>query len=110
MDAAKVLEIQNAAKVAAVDVVKAQIAKGLPNKGITKARHAAIVADVATEMIESFMTANASDGVAFNKDMREVLRAAFSGDLLNASQLRQNLEKAGVLVKEVGLSSEYGVE
>jgi len=89
---------------AAKDVVKAQIAKGAPAKGLSKARHAAIVADVTAEMLASF----ADQGDA--KSMRLVMRAAYSGSLLNASQLRQQLEKADILDEEGKLSAEYGVE
>lgn len=104
MDNVKLLEIQAAAQQAAVDVVKAQIAKGAPTKGMTKARHVAVVADVVHEILASF--ADPAD----DKSVRTVLRAALSGSLLNASQLRQDLEKLGVLVKEGPLTAEYGVE
>lgn len=104
----KALEIQAAAGQAAKDMVKAQIAAGKPNKGLSKARHAAIVADVTQEVYASFL--GEGDPADAEKDMRLILRAAYSGSLLNASQLRQELEKAGILVKEQALSSEYGVE
>ena len=95
----KMLEIQSAAQAAAVDAVKAQIAKGLPNRGMNKQRHGAVVAYVANEMLESFT----------GEDPKTILRATFSGSLLNASQLRQDLEKSGVLVKETAIDTEYGV-
>lgn len=104
----KALEIQAAAGQAAKDMVKAQIAAGKPNKGLSKARHAAIVADVSEEMASSF--AGSTGEADASKELRLILRAAYSGSLLNASQLRQELEKAGILVKEQALSSEYGVE
>ena len=104
MDQAKVIEIQEAAMQAAKDVVRAQIAKGAPDKGMSKARHAAVVADVTQEMLASFAEPGDS------KSMRLIMRAAFSGSLLNASQLRQQLEKAGVLKPEGAISSEYGID
>lgn len=100
------IEIQEAVKMATVDVVKAQIAKGAPNKGMSKARHIATVADVVVEVLASF---DAPAGEDQEKWQRQVLRAALSGNLLNASQLRQDLEKAGVLVKETALVNEYAV-
>lgn len=98
------LEIQTAAKEAAMDVVKAQIAAGKPKKGMSKARHGAVVADVTAEMLASFADLNDE------KSMREVMRAAYSGSLLNCSQLRLELEKAGILEKDTAVSSEYGVD
>ena len=97
------LEIQAAAAAAAIDAVKAQIAKGQPNKGMSKARHVATVAQVIDEMLRSFDDTD-DDGDLFQ---RRVLQAALSGSLLNASQFRQELEKDGVLVKETALSNEY---
>lgn len=101
------LEIQEAASQAAKDVVKTQIAKGAPSKGISKARHAAIVADVTQEMLASFP---APDDCPPDKWARLVMRAAYSGSLLNASQLRQQLEKAGILQAEGAIASEYGID
>ena len=108
MDAKTALEIQSASFKSAQDIVRAQVAAGKPNKGMTKQRHMAVVADVAVEMLESF--GNAED----TKLNREVLRAAFSGSLLNASALRQELEGKGgrevILMKDdTVLSDEYGV-
>lgn len=109
----KLLEIQAASTAAVKDMVKAQIKAGSPNKGITKTRHMAIVADVAEEMLASFGPTDADkavEGFDESKWNRKVLRAAFSNSILNASQLRQDLEKADILVKETTLSSEYGVD
>ena len=99
-------EIQEATSLAVKDVVKAQIAKGAPNKGLSKTRHAAIVADVVAEILASYPQ-QGEDGARWQ---RLVMRAVFSGSLLNASQLRQQLEKAGILAPEGTMSSEYGVE
>ena len=107
MNEAKMKEVATQAAQATVDVVKAQMAKGASDQGVSKARHVAIVADVMTEMLESHP---APDGEDATRWMRLVLRAALSGDLLNASQLRQRLEKDGVLKKERTISSEYGVD
>lgn len=93
MNDAKVLEIQAAAKTFAVDLVKEQIAAGKPASGITKARHAAIVAKTLAEMVDSFALGGEAD-----PSSAQVMQAALLGtSLLNASQLRQELEKAGVL-------------
>ena len=99
-------EIQEATGLAVKDVVRAQIAKGAPNKGLSKARHAAIVADVVAEILASYPQ-QGEDGARWQ---RLVMRAVFSGSILNASQLRQQLEKAGILALEGTMSSEYGVE
>ena len=104
METSKVIEIQEAVVQAVKDVVKAQIAKGAPDKGFSKTRHAAVVADVVAEMLASYAEPGDS------RQARVVMRAVFSGSLLNASQLRQQLEKAGVLKAEGALSAEYGVE
>lgn len=100
------IEIQEATSLAVKDVVRAQIAKGAPNKGLSKTRHAAIVADVVAEILGSYPQ-RGEDGARWQ---RLVMRAVFSGSLLNASQLRQQLEKAGILAPEGTMSSEYGVE
>ena len=100
------IEIQEATSLAVKDVVRAQIAKGAPNKGLSKTRHAAIVADVVAEILASYPQ-QGEDGARWQ---RLVMRAVFSGSLLNASQLRQQLEKAGILAPEGTMSSEYGVE
>jgi len=106
MNQALMTEIQEATSQAAKDVVRAQIAKGAPNKGINKARHGAIVADVVYEILASYPPQGDDAG----KWQRLVMRAMFSTSLLNASQLRQQLEKAGILAPEGTMSSEYGVE
>lgn len=100
-------EIAAASQVASRDIVKAQIGKGAPSAGMSKTRHVAVVADVAAEMLASFPAPAGEDEQRWH---RLVLRAALSGDLLNASQFRQALEKEGVLAKEQVLASEYGVE
>lgn len=99
-------EIQESTTQAIKDIVKAQIAKGAPNKGISKTRHAAIVADVVSEILTSFAQQGEDEG----KWQRLAMRVVFSGSLLNASQLRSQMEKAGILVPEGTMSSEYGVE
>lgn len=106
MNQALMTEIQEATSLAVRDVVKGQIAKGAPNKGLSKTRHAAIVADVVAEILASYPQ-QGEDGARWQ---RLVMRAVFSGSLLNASQLRQQLEKAGILAPEGTMSSEYGVE
>jgi predicted house-cleaning NTP pyrophosphatase (Maf/HAM1 superfamily) len=97
-EAKSVLE---AAQQHAKDVLVQQIANGKPDKGITKARHAAILAAVAVEMVESF---GKPEDSAHN---RAVLRAAYAGSLLNPSQFRQEMEKAGVLKKASALDTDY---
>jgi|GEM_PF-4347586 len=99
-------EIQEATSQAVRDIVKGQIAKGAPNKGLSKTRHGAIVADVVAEILASYPTQGEDEA----RWQRLVMRAVFSGSLLNASQLRQQLEKAGILAPEGTMSSEYGVE
>ena len=106
MNEAKMKEVAQAASQAAVDVVKRQVAKGAPDSGVSKARHAAIVADVLAEVWGSFPTPT---DVESERWLRLVFRAACSTDLLNASQLRQRLEKDGVLRKETA-ASEYGLD
>jgi hypothetical protein len=104
MNQTKMLEVVAAAQAAAVDVVKQQVADGKPTQGMPKPRHVAVVADVVLEMLGSFPAPAGEDE---GRWQRLVLRAALSGSLLNASQLRQELEKGGVLVKETPLSSQY---
>lgn len=106
MNEAKMKEVAQAASQAAVDVVKRQVAKGAPDAGVSKARHAAIVADVLVEVWGSFPTPT---DVESERWLRMLFRAACSTDLLNASQLRQRLEKDGVLRKETA-ASEYGLD
>ena len=108
MDQAKINEIREAAHKAAVDVVKAQIAKGAPSKGMDKKRHVATVADVVAEMVGSFPKPEAEDDARW---LRLLMRAALSGHLLNASQFRQALEHkdCAVLTKETAIDDEYGV-
>ncbi len=103
----QMIETQSLAQAAATDAVKAQVQAGKPNRGMPKTRHVATVADVIYEILvaDGFI----ADG-ADSKDVRQTLRAALSGSLLNASQFRQELEKSGVLVKETALDTEYGVE
>ena len=106
MDKAKLLEIQTNAQQAAADAVKKQIAAGASNKGMPKARQVAVVAYVVQELLAS-VGALASDSDEDNAKVKEILRAALSGSLLNASQFRQELEKAGVLEVETPVSSQY---
>jgi hypothetical protein len=108
----KATEIAKATTDAVANVVKAQIAKGAPNRGLSKARHAAIVADVTSEILGSFFAPKDENGdeIDESKWQRLVMRAMFSTSLLNASQLRQELEKAKVLEKDGALNSEYGVD
>ena len=100
-------EIQEATSQAVKDVVKGQLARGATNKGLSKTRHGAIVADVVAEILTSYPTPQGEDDTRWQ---RLVMRAVFSGSILNASQLRQQLEKAGILAPEGTMSSEYGVE
>ena len=111
MEAKIALEIQTAAFKSAQDIVKGQIAKGSPNHGMPKDRHLAVVADVAIEMLESYgKTGDTDEDTKYN---REVLRAAFSGSLLNDSALRQDLEGKGdrevIFIKATPLTGQYGV-
>lgn len=100
MQDSKMLEIQDAAVQSAKDAVKAQVAKGLPDTGISKARHLAIVAYVTVEMLASFDPETEDEKKLSLEDwQKQVLRAAYSGSLLNCSQLRQDMEKAEVLKK-----------
>ena len=100
-----------AARAAAIakEIVLKQIGNGSSKQGMTKARHIAVVADtLVAALIEN---AAAPAGVDQLKWDRMVLRAALGGSLLNSSQLRQDMEKAGVLEKEVKmLGGEYGIE
>ena len=106
MDKAKVLEIMTSAQSAAVDAVKKQIAAGASCKGMPKARQVAVVAYVIQEVLASYVYV-ATEEAALEVEQKEVLRAALSGSLLNASQFRQELEKAGVLEVETPVSSQY---
>lgn len=108
MDSAKMLEIRNAAFQAAVDAVKKQVAAGSPKKGLDKARHVAVMAYVVDEMLGSFGFDEKGTQLESN-ELKAVFRAAFSGSLLNASQLRQEMEKAGVLEKTEAIASQYDV-
>lgn len=97
------------AAVVAKEIVRKQVEKGGANHGMKKARHIATVADtLAAVLIEN---AAAPEGVDQLKWDRMVLRAALGGSLLNDSQLRQDMEKAGILVKGAKqLATEYGVD
>jgi hypothetical protein len=106
MDKAKLLEIMTSAQQAAADAVKKQIAAGAPNRGMPKARQVAVVAYVIQEVLASHVY-SATAEADLEVEQKEVLRAALSGSLLNASQFRQELEKAGVLEVETPVSSQY---
>jgi epoxyqueuosine reductase QueG len=103
LDNAKVLEVREATMEAVKDAVKAQIAKGSPTEGMPKARHIVVVAYALDEVLGAYCGSGDED------ERRAVLKAALSGSLLNASQLRQELEKAGVLTATKGLTSQYDV-
>lgn len=99
------LEIQAAAKQFVLDEAKAQVAAGKPASGISKARHAAFVAKTLAEMIESFAL-----GLPESPSAVQVMQVTLLGtSLLNASQLRQDLEKAGVFKVATLNTDEYGV-
>ena len=101
------VEIQTAAFKSAQDVVKAQIASGKKDHGMPGIRHIAVVSDVIVEILESY---GKNEDTNWN---REVLRAALSGSMLNASALRQDLEgkhKNEVILRvETALENEYGI-
>ena len=107
MNEAKMQEIATRAMAIAKGEVQKQIAKGSPNRGMPKARHVATTADVICQILLEFGPPTGEDAIKWD---RMVLRAALGGSLLNCSQLRQDLEKAGLLEKETKmLDSEYGV-
>jgi hypothetical protein len=91
MDAKLKLQIAADSFKSAQDVVKAQIAAGKPNHGLPGIRHIAVLADVTVEVLQSHVPELDISGEVETK-IREVLRAAFSGSMLNASALRQRLE------------------
>ena len=128
MDNKIALEIQSAAFEAAQQVVLDQISKGNPDHGMPKERHVATVADVAIEMLESYgqipgeevevKVGDKTEKVKLTDDEvtkwnRLVLRATFSGCILNDSALRQNLEgkhnNKVILSAVPTLSKNYGV-
>lgn len=99
------LEIQAAAKQFVLDEAKAQIAAGKPASGMSKGRHAAFVAKTLAEMIESFAL-----GLSESPSAAQVMQVVLLGtSLLNQSQLRQDLEKAGVFKVGALNTDEYGV-
>ena len=97
----KKLEIRDMTLKAIADVVKAQIANGAARKGFGADRHTATLAKVAAEMLESY----ADDGSPA-EIIRQTLRAKGA---LNGSQIRQMLERQGVLDKSETLTEEYDV-
>jgi hypothetical protein len=109
MDKAKSLAIQMRVQVLAANYVQKQIGAGMPDKGMPKARHVATVAHVVQAILAEHQY-EATEEVALGKEQGEVLRAALSGSLLNASQFRQKLEDDLVLEKQESLSSQYVVE
>jgi hypothetical protein len=107
MNNKQIAEITELGKQAVVDAVKAQIAAGAESKGMTGARQADVLARTIPEMLDSFP---APEGEDDSKWQRNVLRVFFNGTgVLNASQLRQTLEKAGVL-EESKAAQLYGTE
>ncbi len=90
-------EITELTKLATLDTVKAQLAAGKPKSGMPKVRHIAIVSKVLVEILDSCDA----------EDKEQVIRACLSGNLLNCSQLRQDLERAGLLVKEQAAALDY---
>ena len=107
-------EIQTAAFKAAQDEVKAQIARGLPNKGMSGARHTATIAAVVTEIASAYAKPDDDPIVVADPDYnRKVMEWALAGSLLNASALRQDLEGRNknevILIKETPLANQYGV-
>jgi len=93
----------------AKQVVQKQVGNGSSKQGMTKARHVAVVADTLIAVL--IENAAAPEGIEQVKWDRMVLRAALGGSLLNSSQLRQDMEKAGVLEKETKtLGGEYGID
>lgn len=103
MDTAKVNELREQAMQAAKDAVKAQVAKGAPAKGMNNERHAAVLAYVIAEALSGLADPSNPD------ETKPVLRAILTPALLNPSQLRQSLERAGVLQAEGKLATEYAV-
>lgn len=93
----KTIEIREAASLASRDIVKQQVASGKPKSGMPKVRHIAIVAKTLIEMLDSYA----------EEDREEVLRAALAGSLLNCSQLRQDMERAGILTKDAVIDNQY---
>ena len=104
-------EIQTNAFKFIQDDVKAQIARGLPDKGMPQKRHIAVVAAVSVEMLNSYPNPEDSEMDSDQWD-RWVLRQVFLGAILNASALRQDLEgkgkKEAILQKEVAVENQYG--
>lgn len=99
------LEIQAAAKLFVLDEAKAQVAAGKPASGMSKGRHAAFVAKTLAEMVDSFALGQ-EDSPSATQVMQVVLLGT---SLLNQSQLRQDLEKAGVFKVATLNTDEYGV-
>lgn len=109
MNEAQMQVIAARAAVVAKQIVQKQIDNGSSKQGMTKARHIAVVADTLVAVL--IENEAAPEGVDRLKWDRMVLRAALGGSLLNSSQLRQDMEKAGVLEKEVKmLGGEYGID
>ncbi len=103
----QIAEIKTLGASAIVDAVKSQIAAGAERKGMTGARQADVLARTVPEMLESFP---APEGEDASKWQRNLLRVFFNETgVLNASQLRQTLEKAGIL-EESNAKSLYGTE
>ena len=103
----QIAEIQALGKTAIVDAIKVQIAAGAERKGMTAVRQADVLARTIPEILSSF---DAPEGEDADKWQRNVLRVFLgSNGVLNASQLRQWLEKAGEL-DETKVAGIYGVE
>lgn len=103
----QIAEIAELSKQSVLDVVKAQVTAG-DKKGVTGARQQEIIVKALDEILDS--TPMPRDYGDEGKWRRNVMRAFFGATAtLNASQLRQNLEKAGVLEK-TGVAGGYGIE
>lgn len=104
MDNSEVNKLQEQVMAAVKDAVKLQIAKSpAMERGMDSARHAAVLAYAIAEVLSGL--SDPSDPEVSKPALRAILTPA----ILNASQLRQRLEKDGVLKATGQVSDQYSV-
>jgi len=106
-DAAKAAEINTAAQKFALDVIRAQAAKGI-GREFPQKRTANVVARVAVEMLDSFPAPDGADESFWHQ---KVLECAFAtGPLMQGSTMQKAAVKAGIYAEGGSVASEYDTE
>jgi hypothetical protein len=106
----KVTEVNVAAKAAALDIIRAQAARGI-GREMPQKRTAFIVSRVLAEMLASFPVPAPKEGEETwdeNEWQARIMQAAlFTGPLMQGSTLQKYATDEGVYAKAAGLGEEY---